>query len=152
MEINQIEDSMQTIQTSNAAAYSILSNNQHYAVPLVALLVAYFIILPKSWHILIITYFLGLLNGLTLAALIIFFLVKLEMIDFAVIKLKEILNSGAIKIPDKVCQNNEENFVNEQIHSLLIQSAIQKENKIFDGVYKVSFFLVFKIFLNLEWQ
>ena len=145
MEMNKIEESMQPIQTSNSAAYSILSNNQHYAVPLVALLVAYFIILPKSWHILIIAYVLGLLNGLTLAALSVFFLVKLEMIDFAIIKLKEILNTSPIKVPDKVCQNNDENFVNEQIHSLLIQSAIHKESKTFDGVYKVSFFcFIFK--------
>lgn len=105
------------------------------------LLFAYAIIMPRKWHYFTLTYSFGILNGILLAGLILFALIKLELIDHVINFLKS--KDETEKVLDTEIENKKANFddksrfeMNQQIHSLLIQSAIFKENKSFDGIYK----------------
>lgn len=93
------------------------------------------------------TYSFGIMSGLFIAGLILYALVKLELIDHVT----NFLKSKAATEREVETDNENENAelgrnidmdeksrleMNQQIHSLLIQSAIFKENKSFDGIYK----------------
>jgi len=97
--------------------------------------------MPRSWHYFILSYSFGLLNGLLISASLIYLLIKLDLLVY----ISNQLNKNA-STPDTtktipkdsldLSQSTADDLVNNQIHSLLIQSAIYKENRTFDGVYK----------------
>ncbi len=118
--------------------YEIAFKYQHILLPLLLIFVAYVIIMPRKWHYFTLTYTFGILNGLLIAFALFFGLVKLELIDLSnLLQILKILpNTGNDLKNRKAPETLSESALNEQIHSLLIQSAIFKQNKSFDGVYK----------------
>lgn len=119
-----------------------LVKHKHLALSLCVLFIAYFVLLPRQWHYFMISYTWGMLNGIALTALVVYFLFKMDLLVYIVARLTgstATKNDQQEAIEDSEKNTKKEtdaNLLHEQIHSLLIQSAIFKGNKNFDGVYK----------------
>jgi hypothetical protein len=119
-------------------------------VPIFLAVLAYYLILPKWVSLTILAYSCGVSTGILLVTFIFFLLIKFDMLKY--IKPFSSLinkNSGSATSVEANAQQMESS-VNQQIKSLLIQTALIKENKSFDGVYKVCFSFKFVFFVNIQ--
>ena len=99
---------------------------------------------PSKLFVMSLFYGLGFTSGVLLCILVVYLANRFDLVKY-VVK----LNDGNVKVNgESSSQPNADQSV-EQIQALLIQTATVKENKNFDGVYKVGF-IVFNRF-NVNW-
>jgi hypothetical protein len=102
---------------------------------------AFFAMMPKSLSFIFVFYAIGLASGVSATGILCYFAIKLDLIKYI---LKENSSSDSNSTNENsdantsnADPNDGEKKVIEEIQSFLLQTAVYKENKNFDGVYKV---------------
>ncbi len=139
----QVQQQSTLAETLMAIIQAQLVQHKHISVPALVLLLAYLVIMPRSWHYFTLSYSFGLINGLLLATFIVFVLVKLDLLVHISNQFvsnapgpDKGLEQDSKQLPAASLSTGSDDWINQEVHSLLIQSAIFKENRSFDGVYK----------------
>lgn len=131
---NQLDDN----EEKNYATKNIDQNRNKNLIKTVILpiffsaLAALLFILPKNLTYYLFTYAFGLISGVFLSSGAFFILIKFDL-------LKYFFKNEKLKSVDSTSENGKkssEEVTEQKIHNLLIQTALFKENKNFDGVYK----------------
>ena len=127
---------------------------------LLSILVSFFYILPKNFSYFLLTYSFGLANGALIAILIFYLIIKLDFLKY-ILKDKKIsafIGSSSLTSNENTKDSElDDDKYNDKcteykIRNLLIQTCLTKENRNFDGIYRVSllFFIIEKkIFYSL---
>lgn len=108
-------------------------------------------IIGKNASFVVLSFLFGLSIGAISVVSLVCLVVKFKLLKYFV-KLDEQQAdlSSAVTVTSN-STNNSDSPQTQQLHSLLIQTAIMKENKNFDGVYKVDF-IVIQYKYEIIWQ
>jgi hypothetical protein len=120
---------------------------KYYLPILLSILVPFFYILPKNFSYFLLTYTFGLINGALIAICIFYLVIKLDFLKY-ILKDKKVssaigsspynLNDSDLELDTKY----NDKCTEYKLRNLLIQSCLTKENRNFDGIYRVSFCII----------
>ena len=119
-------------------SWSFMVKNKHTLIPIALSVIVYFIIFPVRISAFLFVYLIGFLVGVGFTSLIFYIMIKLDFIKYL-----NLTDNTEDSVQIEPVKSEEETKV-DNIHSLLIQTPFLKENKTFNGIYKVLHLLFLK--------
>jgi hypothetical protein len=117
----------------------INESNRNVLIAILIAVFAFFAFMPKSFSLVFIFYMVGLLSGVAATGILFYFAIKHDVVKYFLKTESSAVSDAADAVAtDEVKGAEGEKEVVEEIHSFLLQTAVRKENKNFDGVYKVN--------------
>lgn len=110
----------------------------------IAVAVVFGLILGKNLSFVVLSFLFGITFGAALTASVLYLAYKYDLIKYI------IKPTPPNSIDNRVESVNSAETTSSQLQSLLIQTAIKKENKNFDGVYRVRLYIYIYKYLTLQ--